>query len=169
MLGLFGFLLLLFPVLNFFRITTLMNDRYLYLPSIIVFAIAASAVSRILKIAESGASQLVRTAGNGVRGTVAIASIAACLTLTQQHLPVWRDSYSLWTRAIQRYPKMPVLRIQMALTIHARGQEREAIRQLQLALLECQPDELDRERMRGMIAEWQIQINDRRNVAISRR
>ena len=60
---------------------------------------------------------------------------------------------------------MPVLRIQMALTVHARGQEREAIRQLQVALLECQPDDLDRYRMRGMIDDWQTQIKQRRSVA----
>ena len=33
------FLLLLAPVLNFYKITTLMNDRYLYLPCLVVFGI----------------------------------------------------------------------------------------------------------------------------------
>ncbi len=164
-LGACSFLLLLFPVLNFFRITTLMNDRYLYLPSIIVFAMAASAVHRLVKFAESDAAAVVQTIGNSLRGMVAIGSIAACLTLTLQHLPVWQNSDSLWTHAIQQYPKMTILRIQMALTVHARGQEREAIRQLQLALLECPADELDRERMRGMIDEWQTQISKRRQIA----
>ena len=164
-LGVCSFLLLLFPVLNFIRITTLMNDRYLYLPSIVVFAMAAGAVHRVLRFAESEAGQLVRIVGNCLRGTAAIAAVAACLTLTLQHLPVWENSHSLWTHAIQQYPKLPVLRIQMALAVHARGQEREGIRQLQLALLECQPDDLDRERMRGMIDEWQTQIMKRRNVA----
>ena len=160
-----SFLLLLFPVLNFFRITTLMNDRYLYLPSIIVFAMAASAVHHVLRFAESEAAAVVQAIGNGLRGMVAAGSIAACLTLTLQHLPVWQNSQSLWTHAIEQHPKMPVLRIQMALTVHARGQEREAIRQLQLALLECQPDDLDRERMHGMIEEWQTQISHRRQIA----
>ena len=163
--GACSFLLLLFPVLNFIRITTLMNDRYLYLPSIVVFAMAAGAVHRVLRFAESEAGQLVRIVGNCLRGTAAIAAVASCLTLTLQHLPVWENSHSLWTHAIQQYPKLPILRIQMALAVHARGQEREGIRQLQLALLECQPDDLDRERMRGMIDEWQTQIMKRRNVA----
>lgn len=165
-LGACSFLLLLFPVLNFIRITTLMNDRYMYLPSIIVFAMAAGAVHRVLRFAESEAGQLVGLVGNGLRGTAAIVVVAACLTVTLQHLPVWENSHSLWTHAIQQYPKLPILRIQMALTVHARGQEREAIRQLQLALLECEPDDLDRERMGGMIEEWQTQIKQRRNVAI---
>ncbi len=167
-LGALSFLLLLFPVLNFFRITTLMNDRYLYLPCIIVFAMAAGAVHRIVRFAESEAERLVRIIGNSLRGMVAAASVAACLTLTSQHLPVWQNSHSLWTHAIEQYSKMPVLRIQMALAVHARGQEREAIRQLQLAMLECQPDDLDRDRMRGMIDEWQSQIQRRRNVATGR-
>ena len=164
-LGAFSFLLLLFPVLNFFRITTLMNDRYLYLPSIIVFAMVAGAVHRIVKFAESETVAVVQFIGNGLRAIVAVGAIAACLTLTLQHLPVWQNSHSLWTHAIELYPKMPVLRIQMALTVHARGQEREAIRQLQVALLECQPDDLDRDRMRGMIDDWQTQIKQRRSVA----
>lgn len=166
--GALSFLLLLFPVLNFFRITTLMNDRYLYLPSIIVFAMAAGAVHRILRSAEAGADRRVQMIANGLRGTIAVGAIAACLSLTLLHLPVWQNSHALWTHAIQQYPKMPVLRIQMALTVHARGQEREAIRQLQLALLECQPDDLDRERMQGMIDEWQTQIAQRRQIATGR-
>ena len=53
----------------------------------------------------------------------------------------------------------------MALAAHALGQEREAIRQLQVALLECQPDDQDRERMRDMIGEWESRITDRRKLA----
>jgi protein O-mannosyl-transferase len=45
LLGLTGFLALLFPALNFFPITTLLNDRYLYLPSIPVFALVAVGIA----------------------------------------------------------------------------------------------------------------------------
>lgn len=165
-LGSLSFLLLLFPVLNFFRITTLMNDRYLYLPCIVVFAMAASAVHRIVAFAESEAGRLVQIIGNSLRGMVAVASLAACLTLTLKHLPVWQNSHSLWTHAIQQYPKMAVLHIQMALTLHAQGQEREAIRHLQLTLLQCQPDDGDRDRTKALIDQWQSQIDNRRKVAI---
>ena len=164
-LGSLSFLLLLLPVLNFFRITTLINDRYLYLPCIVIFAMAAGAVQRIVIFAESESNRLVRIIGTSLRGMVVVASLAACLTLTAKHLPVWQNSQTLWTHAIQQYPKLIVLRIQMALAVHARGQEREAIRQLQLALRECQPDDLDRERMKGMIDEWQTQITERRKIA----
>jgi len=164
-LGAGSFLLLLFPVLNFFRITTLMNDRYLYLPSIVVFAVAAGAVHRILRFAEVESSGLVQHLGNSLRGMVAVGVLAACLTLTLKHLPVWQNSQTLWAHAISQYPKLPVLRIQMALAVHALGQEREAIRQLQVAMLECQPDDQDRERMRNMIGEWETRITDRRKLA----
>ena len=166
-LGALSFLLLLFPVLNFFRITTLMNDRYLYLPCIVFFAMAASIVQRIVTFAESESGRLGQIIGNSLRGMVVVVSLAACLTLTLQHLPVWQNSQTLWTHAIQQYPKLTVLRIQMALTVHAQGQEREAIRQLQLALLECQPDDQDRERMGGMTDEWQAQITARQEIATS--
>ncbi|MDF1745812.1 MAG: hypothetical protein P1V19_19085, partial [Gimesia sp.] len=43
------FLLLLLPVLNLFPITTLMNDRYLYLPCIPFFALVFSAFVQILE------------------------------------------------------------------------------------------------------------------------
>ena len=41
------FFVLLLPVLNLFPITTLMNDRYLYLPSIPAFALVAGTVERV--------------------------------------------------------------------------------------------------------------------------
>ena len=167
-LGAVSFFLLFFPVLNFFRITTLMNDRYLYLPSIIVFTMAAGAVHRAIGFAEVGASSLVQQIGNSLRGMVVVGTLAVCLILTLGHLPVWQNSHTLWTHAIAQYPKLPILRIQMALSAHARGQEREAIRQLRLALLECQPDDQDRERMRSMISDWETQIADRRKIATGR-
>ncbi|MDA1233002.1 MAG: hypothetical protein O2856_19735 [Planctomycetota bacterium] len=163
-LGSLSFLLLLFPVLNFFRITTLMNDRYLYLPCIVVFAMAASAVHRIVAVAESEAGRLAQVIGISFRGMIVVATLAACLALTLKHLPVWKNSTSLWTHAIQRYPKMPVLHIQMALTLHAQGQEREAIRQLQLTLRQCLPDDGDRDRTKALIDQWQSQIDNRRQV-----
>src|ERR1700685_806801 len=46
-LALVAFGALLFPVLNFFPMTTLMNDRYLYLPSVAVFALMAAGIERI--------------------------------------------------------------------------------------------------------------------------
>lgn len=163
-LGALSILLLLFPVLNFFRITTLMNDRYLYLPCIMVFAMTAGVLHRGVQYVASEAEGLVLFFRNSLRGLVLIVALVVCLTLTQKHLPVWQNSKTLWTHALQRSPGIPVVQIQMALTLHASGQSREAIRHLQLALFQCQPDDLDRERMLFMIEDWRMQLAERHGV-----
>ena len=154
-LGACCFLLLLFPMLNFFRITTLMNDRYLYLPSIIVFAMFTSVVHRGVCIAELYAGTVLRIASAAVKPGFTVTTLAVCLALTVSHASVWRDSLSLWTHALTEYPEMPVLRIQMAHTLYDRGDVRGAIRVMSHALVECRTDELDRERMLRILGEWQ--------------
>jgi hypothetical protein len=60
---------------------------------------------------------------------------------------------------------MPVLRIQYALTMHNSGRVRDAIRLMSLALLQCQPDDLDRERMQRLVRTWQDELAQRSSVA----
>ena len=153
-LGACSFLLLLFPMLNFFRITTLMNDRYLYLPCIIVFAMFTSVVHRVVGIAGLHAGTVLRIVTAAVKSGFAVTILVVCLLLTTSHAPVWRDSRSLWTHALTEYPDMAVLRIQMAHTLYDSGDVREAIRVMSLALVECRADELDRERMLRILEEW---------------
>lgn len=164
-LGAFSFLLLLFPMLNFFRITTLMNDRYLYLPCIIVFAMAASAVERMLQSVTDPSLSILRWISSGVKSGLLSCVIVACLVTTWAHLPVWTNSQSLWTHALSKYPDMPVLRIQYALTMHNSGRVRDAIRLMSLALLQCQPDDLDRERMQRLVRTWQDELAQRNSIA----
>ncbi|MEZ6063110.1 MAG: hypothetical protein R3C19_22425 [Planctomycetaceae bacterium] len=158
----FAFLLL--PVLNFFKITTLMNDRYLYLPCIAVFAVVASALQRLLSVNVHPVSELVRPFVSGLKWSTALAATAAYLVMTSQHLPVWQNSQSLWNHTMQHVPQLPVVRMQLALTHYDNGQQREAIRILQQALVECQPDDLDRERMQSAVSEWSAEL-DARTVA----
>ena len=153
-LGACSFLLLLFPMLNFFRITTLMNDRYLYLPCIIVFAMFTSVVHRGICIAERHAGTVLRIGTAAMKPGFAVTILAVCMVLTASHAPVWRDSHSLWTHALTEYPDMPVLRIQMAHTLYDSGDVRAAIQVMSLALVECRTDELDRERMLRILGEW---------------
>jgi hypothetical protein len=154
LLGCLSIFLLLFPMLNFFRITTLMNDRYLYLPCIILFAFAAAAIRSLLNISSESVDGLLSSVAAMVRCSLAATAVVACLVMTSRYLPVWTNSQSLWAHASQVSPKMPIVRIKSALTAHGSGLVREGIRQLKIALLETQPDELDRERMHGFIAEW---------------
>lgn len=155
------YLLLLLPVLNFFKITTLMNDRYLYLPCILFFAVVASGVSRLFYGAEVHADSALHYLARSMKLSVGLVAVLMALSATRQHLPVWRNPDTLWTHAMSEVPQLPVVRIQMAYTRYDVGQKREAVRMLQRALLECQPDKLDRQRIKDTIVSWSEELNSR--------
>lgn len=164
-LGACSFLLLLFPMLNFFRITTLMNDRYLYLPGIIVFAMAASVIERLLQVTESPLRDLLDLISTSTKTAVGFVVIAGCAFLTQQHQPVWAGPESLWTHALSRYPDMPLLRIQYAVTLYDQGRVTEALDVMNRALKECRPDELDLERMQQFAVDWERELTTKQATA----
>ena len=164
-LGACSFLLLLFPMLNFFRITTLMNDRYLYLPSIIVFAMVASVVERLLRVTDSPLRDLLELISMSTKGAIGFIVIASCVDLTQQHQTVWSGPESLWTHALSRYPDMPLLRIQYAVTLYDQGRLADALDVMNRALKECRPDELDLERMQQFALDWQRELTTKQATA----
>ena len=164
-LGACSFLLLLFPMLNFFRITTLMNDRYLYLPSIIVFAMTASVVERLLRVTDSSLRDLLNLVSMSTKGALGFVVIASCVFLTQQHQTVWSGPESLWTHALSRYPDMPLLRIQYAVTLYDQGRLADALDAMNRALRECQPDELDLERMQQFAIDWKRELTTKQATA----
>jgi hypothetical protein len=149
-----SFLLLLLPVLNFFRITTLMNDRYLYLPCILFFGTAATGLDWMLSGVFSHADRLIRLIAGVTRWSLCLTVVAAALSVTVQHLPVWKNSFTLWNHAMTKVPRLPVVRMQLALTHYDCGRKREAVRILQQGLLECQPDKRDRKRMNDATEQW---------------
>lgn len=159
-------LLLLFPVLNFFKITTLMNDRYLYLPCIVLFAMVGGILRSAFLVGsavnnDSGQTLAVlRPVAASLQWSIALCAVLGALVLTSVHLPVWTNAQTLWTHAMTTVPQIPVVRIQMAFTLHDMGQRREAIRVLQRALLQTEPDELDRKRITGLITEWDSEIRN---------
>ena len=163
--GAVTFLVLLLPVLNFFKITTLMNDRYLYLPCIIVFAAAASGLHKLLSAVGGPQSAEVNTVLNALTGSlrwgVGLAAIGGAMLSTSNQLPVWSSPETLWNHAMKQVPELTVVRIQMAHTLHDRGQRREAIRTLQRALLETEPDKLDRKRILTAISTWSGELTSR--------
>ena len=57
--------------------------------------------------------------------------------------------------------QIPVVRIQMALTKYDSGHKREAVRILQRALSQTEPDEQDRERIQNFLKEWQQELAGR--------
>jgi protein O-mannosyl-transferase len=156
-----AWLVLLLPVLNFFKITTLMNDRYLYLPCIIIFALVAAGLQKLLLMVDDRGDSVLRHLATSTKWAVGLTAVCAALMATSRHLPVWRNPDSLWAHAMTKVPQLPVVRIQMALTCYDKGQRQEAIRTLQRALLECDPDDLDRQRMTSAIESWSEELQTR--------
>jgi protein O-mannosyl-transferase len=171
--GVSSFLLLLFPVLNFFRITTLMNDRYLYLPCIVVFAMIAAGVSRvmqlvglavssfsarILSVPTHSAPTLSKQVPLILSGACCFCALLASLSATNNYLPVWRNSDSLWAHAMQHVPQLSVVRIQLALTLHDSGRTSEAVQVLAKARQECAADTQDQNRMDEAIRKWNQEL-----------
>ncbi len=163
------FFLLFIPVLNLFPLTTLMNDRYLYLPSIAAFGLFARmllAVGRwASEVAESwyearlkskqAASDRGYWIGRALQGAFAGTAVSACVLSTSAHLPVWQNDYSLWSYASEQTPRLTVVQFQWATCLHNHGQTEEAIQVLNRALNNCTPDDIDRKRIHEAISEWQ--------------
>jgi len=164
-----SFMLLLLPVLNFFRITTLMNDRYLYLPCVLFFGVAATGLHRLLVGTTVSNDRLVNLFAAMTRWSVSMGLVVAALVGTTEHLPVWRNSFTLWEHAMEHVPQLPAVRMQLALTHYDNGQTRQAVRILQKAMLECRPDEADRKRMVAATDKWVQELNLRMATAPSKR
>lgn len=161
------YLLLLIPVLNFFRITTLMNDRYLYLPCMIFFAIIAGILESLSSRMISKSGPVGTVLARIVQWSIPVMCISAAFIQTSRHLPVWTNSTTLWTHAMTTVPELPVVRIQMAITLHGLGEIPEAISLLRGILDEMEPDELDQRRIRRMLKEWGSQMQQQRPQAVS--
>ncbi|MCA8998974.1 MAG: hypothetical protein KDA80_18385 [Planctomycetaceae bacterium] len=145
--GVATWLLLLFPVLNFFPITTLMNDRYLYLPCVPFFALAVGGASQLLHKLR-GRSASASTALATILST-ALLAVAAWSTLG--YLPVWKEPLLLWHHARQETPSLTVVHIQWAITLESLGHTEQAQAALETALAETDPDEGDRRRIQEMM------------------
>jgi hypothetical protein len=147
-------LLFLLPVINLFPLTTLMNDRYLYLPSIPLFALAAAAIDH----AACRSSVESWTLKSGLHRCLAygvlVAAVAGYATAAREHLPVWRNGMALWQHAAAHVPQLSVVQIQRANSLHALGQHEQALAALQYALRECEPDRLDRKRILQKLRDW---------------
>jgi hypothetical protein len=148
---------LMIPILNLFPITTLMNDRYLYLPSIAVFAVAVAGLETLFRSIIipatddiSGRHSLRRMLQNCTAG----AGIAFYGLLTIQHLPVWQNPRSLWEHTQQHVPQLAVVQIQYANMLHAEGDNKQARSVLETALAQLDPDPADRKRILEKLSAW---------------
>ena len=155
------FFLLLLPVLNLTPITTLMNDRYLYMPSIPFFALVSVGVKwaceRLDSYRAENSRQSIATAKRSVAGGWISISLAATIPLviaTYEHLPVWNNDQALWEDTMARTPSLPLVHIQYAWMLHNSGHHEAAISRLRHTLAEMTPDELDRQRVKETIDDW---------------
>ena len=102
-------LLLLLPVLNFFKITTLMNDRYLYLPCIIAFAMAAGALHKLLSVTsrrhDATEVNVVYGLATSLRWGLGVTAVCGAIIATSAQLPVWQNAETLWTHALKTDPR----------------------------------------------------------------
>ncbi len=156
-----AWLLLFLPVLNLFPLTTLMNDRYLYLPCVPLFAVLLQA------------SQTMWTTGFAARFKCATRPAALGLTAllgfwtlgTLNYLPVWRNPESLWSYARVHAPTLAVVHIQWALTLEDLGRKPEAAAALRYALNHCHPDAPDTQRILDMLIRLETGEDNRTATA----
>lgn len=154
--GLLAALVFLLPVLNLTPITTLMNDRYLYLPCIPLFALFATGTERVFTYAcrrpdDAAQPGLLRRAA---MCAVGIALVAASSIGTAERLPVWRNATALWEDAAAKQPQLPVVQYQLATGLYEAGEQQRAIEVLDNVIAAGIPDTADRERMQQKLDTW---------------
>ena len=144
-------LILLVPVLNLTRLTTLMNDRYLYMPSIFIFAL-------LLSLLEAG----WRRIGKMDRAwfAVPLTATAALLIAARMHLPVWENDKALWENTVAQAPTLPLVQYQYATMLHNSGERTKAITVLQSAVNELNPDQVDEDRFQERLQEWRAATDE---------
>jgi hypothetical protein len=148
-----SWIMLLIPVLNLFPITTLMNDRYLYLPSIPALALLVAGVGMVIqRIGET----ISRPLSWAIASAMMLLVTAGFVQRTRNYLPVWRSDLALWEHAVEQVPQLPVVQIQRAMSLQHAGQTEAALKALDYALAHCNPDDLDRERIKAKQIEWRI-------------
>ncbi len=153
--------LLLFPVLNIFPITTLMNDRYLYLPCVLVFAGVGGGAEWLIGRMVSATHSPGFGARIGVSAMAAlmVAGVLSYSAMSMRYVQAWQNPTTLWTHALEHSPELPVVQIQWALTLHARGETRQACEVLERVVSGPRADEGDRLRIARLLQEWRSEAS----------
>jgi hypothetical protein len=148
-------LLLMVPMLNLFPLTTLMNDRYLYLTCVPVFGVLFAGLSLLLQavtrvLFHSHATWLPKVGHAAAAGAVPVL-LAGAAWGTLNYLPTWRDPVLLWSHARDEVPQLVTVQVQWALTMEEAGHPAEAAAALHTALQNSQPDEADQQRIQKIL------------------
>lgn len=145
--------LLLLPVLNLFPLTTLMNDRYLYLPLIPCCCVIVCGLQFLWARVPWWLQQRTKRI-QGLSYACGLIVVAAFAVHTFNYLPVWRNGWTLWSHAKEQTPELTVVQIQWANTLHDHGKTAAAISTLEQALEHCSPGAVDRERIEQKLRDW---------------
>jgi protein O-mannosyl-transferase len=112
----FGFLFFLVTIALVLQVlavgSTIMSDRYSYVPYIGIFFVIGYGISYV---AEHRKSQLTTMA------TLAGIYTLAMVLITQRQCNIWQDSLSLWTNVIEKYPMVPVAHNNKGLVFKGEG------------------------------------------------
>lgn len=137
-----GWLALLAPVVGLVPSgLQLTADRYTYGPAMVLAVAVAALLARL------GGRAPVTTLG---AAAVAVGVLAAS---TAAALPHWRDSQTLWTRALALDADNDVARYNLALALLERGRDDEAVVALEQLLAQVPDHDLARARLNGLRAD----------------
>lgn len=125
--GILWFFVSLLPVSNIIPLKAILNERFLYLPSIGFCLLLASTVRVPSAVTARRMTYAVY---------VALLMISACYgILTFDRNRDWRDSLSLWTASVRKSPAGPTSQYNLGLALYQSGRYAEAIEHLKLATL----------------------------------
>lgn len=127
--GVFWFFIALSVESSFIRITDLVYEHRLYLPSIGLFMTTVALVTllkRYLEEIERPLARVIVPCGVGVVFLLAFATIA------RNH--VWQDEISLWQDVVNKSPNKPRPHNNLALAYYEEGLYEEALRENQISL-----------------------------------
>ncbi|MBL4882995.1 MAG: hypothetical protein JKY95_00485 [Planctomycetaceae bacterium] len=167
----------LVPVLNLFPITTIMNDRYLYLACIPFFAALIAVLQKGL---ESGLALVLARTANGKQSIkqeqtiknselwahkILLAGLSIAIIVgsiqTSSYITVWRNDYALWEHAVKQTPELPVVQYQYALAQWRTGEHHDAIKTLEYAIALDRVDEYDLSRFDKKLQHFREQVNQK--------
>ncbi|KPJ59380.1 MAG: hypothetical protein AMS15_07005 [Planctomycetes bacterium DG_23] len=128
--GLSWFLLTLLPVSGIIPTSTLLAERYLYIPSIGFVFLLALICARIFT-AGSTREERAQNATLGIGLLAAVLSLYALGTVKRN--PAWRDSVSLWSDALGKSPLSVDVRLRLADAYYQRGEKERPLKILEEA------------------------------------
>jgi len=118
LLGVGFFAVVWAPVSGIAPSSTIVADRYLYLPALGLFLLAGACVC-----APAGRS---RFSWRRIAAGIAVVGVLACLAITPRRAEAWRTSTALWTDALRENPSNPFAYNQLSMASLEAGRAEEA-------------------------------------------